>query len=242
MRVMPSGTSSSRGDDVPPRGAPQPRDRLAEEREAEVAVVVVLPRPGHRAAAVVGGEQRVQLDARVSAPTTSRPVRSACRRRARAGSGPSRRRTRSPGRTARSGRRARAAPRRAAASRATATRVLVIEPIRYCVSSGGPATSPAPPDPAQGPVGRARRPRPTAAGRDPGSAPDGSAGRSFGERLDRRARADEVAVAVRLVDAGDRRPVLVGVLAGREHAELALVGPLPLLDERPRGVRRVAQR
>ena len=48
-----------RGDHVPPRGAPQPRHRLAEERVAEVAVVVVLPRAGHPAGAVVGGEQRV---------------------------------------------------------------------------------------------------------------------------------------------------------------------------------------
>src|SRR5690606_3397146 len=36
------------------------------------------------------------------------------------------------------------------------------------------------------------------------------------ERLRRRAGAHEVAVAVRLVDAGDRRPVLVGVDALRE--------------------------
>ena len=64
---------------VPPRRAPQPGDRLAEQREAEVAVVVVLPRAGHRAAAVVGREQQRPARRPASAPTTSRPARSACR-------------------------------------------------------------------------------------------------------------------------------------------------------------------
>ena len=57
---------------------------------------------------------------------------------------------------------------------------------------------------------------------------------SLRERFQRRAGADQVAVAVRLVDAGDRRPVLVGVDAGREDRELAGVGAVPLADQRAR--------
>ena len=243
MRVMPSGTEQLARRPRPTTGrraaAPPPR-RAARSRGCCSGSTP--PRPATRPGAVVGGEQRVHGRPRVSAPTTSRPARSASRRRARAGRGPSPRRTRSPGRTSRSGRRATSRP--SSRSRITSDGDEGLgdraDPVLRVVGRAGHVAGTA--DPRHGDPRSARRPRPTAAGRGPGSAPDGSAGRSLGERLDRRARADQVAVAVRLVDAGDGRPVLVGVLAGREHAELALVGPLPLLDERPRGVRRVAQR
>ena len=50
---------------------------------------------------------------------------------------------------------------------------------------------------------------------------------SFGERLGRRARAHQVAVAVRLVDAGHRRPVLVRVRrrSGRRRPRGSRSGP-----------------
>ena len=107
---MPSGSSSSRGDHVPPRGAAQPRDRLAEEREAEVAVVVVLPRRRPPGRCRRWRRATRPRPPRVSAPTTGRPARSASRSSARAASRWSPRRTRSPGRTSRSGRRATSSP------------------------------------------------------------------------------------------------------------------------------------
>ena len=54
--------------------------------------------------------------------------------------------------------------------------------------------------------------------------------------------AHEVAVPVRLVDAGHRGPVLVGRLPRREHGRLTVVGPLPRRHERGGGVGRAAQR
>src|SRR5215212_6928709 len=63
-----------------------------------------------------------------------------------------------------------------------------------------------------------------------------------GERLRRWAGTDQVAVAVRLVDAGDRRPVLVGVRSRRERRDLPRVGPVPVADDRAGGVRCAAQR
>ena len=87
----------------PTRSAAQPRHRLAEQRVAEVGVVVVLPRPRppHRT-------RRWRRPARRpvppgSAPTTSRRARSACPRRGRAATARSRRRTRVPGHEAADG-------------------------------------------------------------------------------------------------------------------------------------------
>ena len=51
-----------------PRLTAQPRDRLAEEREAEVAVVVALHRREHRAGAVVGRQQLLDRHARRTLP------------------------------------------------------------------------------------------------------------------------------------------------------------------------------
>src|SRR6266536_2673250 len=71
------------------------------------------------------------------------------------------------------------------------------------------------------------------------------------ERLRWRAGADEVPVAVGLVDAADGRPVLVpprhirtgSVAQRRVRSVLALVGMLPLIsDQHSRGMRRVLQR
>src|SRR5689334_16333474 len=61
------------------------------------------------------------------------------------------------------------------------------------------------------------------------------------EGLDGRAGADEVAVAVALVDAADGRPVLRVVDAGRVGGLRGGVGTVPLADERASGVRGAAQ-
>src|SRR3546814_9897091 len=60
--------------------------------------------------------------------------------------------------------------------------------------------------------------------------------------LDRRAGADEVAVSSDVVDAADRRPVLVSLRAvQREEGMLLAVRPVPLAHQQVVGVRRVAQ-
>ena len=84
VRVMPERREQLRGDHVPPRGAAQPRHRLAEQREAEVAVVVVLPRARPPRRCRRWRRATRPRPPRVSAPTTGRPARSASRRSARA--------------------------------------------------------------------------------------------------------------------------------------------------------------
>src|SRR5688572_10487519 len=55
---------------------------------------------------------------------------------------------------------------------------------------------------------------------------------SFHVGVQRRARADEIAVAVDIVDAVDRRPVLVDPAGpGWETGGLAAVGPAPFSDQ-----------
>ena len=49
-------------------------------------------------------------------------------------------------------------------------------------------------------------------------------------------------VAVRLVDPGDRRPVLVGIGTGREDRDLTRVRAVPVADDRAGGVRCAPQR
>src|SRR5262245_45063880 len=57
------------------------------------------------------------------------------------------------------------------------------------------------------------------------------------------AGADQVAVAVGVVDAVDRGPILVAVESGRIAAESARIRPLPLVvGEIERGMRRVLER
>src|SRR3546814_7105551 len=57
--------------------------------------------------------------------------------------------------------------------------------------------------------------------------------------LHRRAGADEVAITGDVVDAADRRPVLVGLLAvQRKEGLLLAVGPVPVRHQQVVGVRR----
>ena len=191
-----------------------------------------------------------------SAPTRGRPARPAARRCAPAATARCGRRTR--GRRARSetGSSRDSAPSSTSWRTSTAVKVLVIEPIRYCTSVTSPGTSPYPPDhtssPSRTTPATTEGSRPSTCRGRPGPAAGGRSRRRPGparcsrgcscEGLRRRAGADQVAVAVRLVDPGDRRPVLVGVDAGREDRDLARVGAVPVADQRPRGVRGAAQR
>src|SRR4051794_37037533 len=125
----------------------------------------------------------------------------------------------------------------------TAVRGLGIDPIRDGWS--GPRGSPAAPAHTSRP---SRTTPPTIDGNRPAAwawsraacRPSGLAVMASGERFRRRAGADEVAIAVGLVDPRHRRPVLVRVETGREHRGRDVVGQV--LGDHVGRVWRAAQR
>ena len=232
-------------------GAPRSRATTSPSRRvAEVAVVEVLPRrrPPRRCrrwrpAASSNG------DARRALPPRADRLALHARRRARAAT-----RTvasaypRLRARTGRSGRRATSSPSSRSCSTSTAVRVLVIEPIRYCMSRrASPGTSPAPPTQASAPsrstpaTTDGSRPLRPGAAAEPGRrrpvAAAHSAKASGGGQAQTRLRSP-YAWSMRATGG----QYLSGSTPAGKTAELARVGAVPLADERPGGVRRAAQR
>ncbi len=254
---MPRGVEDPLLDRLPPGLAAQPGHDLAEQPVAEVGVVEAPVGVEGRGGAVVGRGELLEGPALGALPP--RPGRlglqpagvgeqlaDRCGRRSRP-----RRARRRPAR------RGTAAPSSTSWRTSTAVRVLVIEPTLYCVSVTSPGTSPDAVGPGQPAVAhdagddRGHLALGLRRGQPPAQPPRGVVGDGVADRVGAAHSANasgggQAQTRLRSPYAWSIRATGGQYLSGStpvgKTPDLAGVGAVPLADQRPRGVRGVAQR